>query len=124
MLSPAQKQRFARQLLLTEIGPSGQERLCASRVRVPPGADPRAGAVARDYLERAGVSVLSGDGHANALPVPAAEAVRAIAGAPALEEAAAALCGALAAVEAIKAELGVGRAAGMPKLVLAGAKSA
>jgi len=103
MLTPAQKQLFARQLLLEEIGPSGQERLCASRVRVPAGADPRAVAVARDYLERAGLTVLGSDGTANT---------------------AAALCGAFAAVEAIKAELGVGRAADMPGVVLAGAKPA
>ena len=122
MLHPAQKQRFARHILLPEIGEDGQARLCAARVRFPGSADARAADVARSYLERAGIEVLPADaeGAKVSRAVPDTGEVQAIAGSPELVEAAAALCGALAAVEAIKAALGIGRAAGVPAVVLAG----
>jgi hypothetical protein len=115
MSSLAQRQRYARHLLLSEIGEAGQARLSAAQVRVRAASDPRAQAVARDYLERAGLTVLdAGPGAELEVPVPDAQAVRAVAGSEALEEAAATLAGAFAAVEAIKAVLGVGVHAALP----------
>ena len=105
-------QRFARHLLLAEIGPAGQARLCAARVRIADEADARAARVARDYLERAGLEVDAAGG--DAVEVARAEAVRALAGRAELEEAAAALAGAFAAVEAIKAQLDAGTRAALP----------
>jgi hypothetical protein len=117
-------QRYARHLLLAEIGPAGQARLCSARVRVAAASDPRAAHATREYLERAGL-VLQVDASGAAatvdmLPVDAA-AVRALAGRAELDEAAAALAGAFAAVETIKAVLGVGTPAALPRaLSLAG----
>ena len=98
--------RFARHLLLPEIGASGQERLSAARVRTSEGVDAGARAVLSEYLTRAGVRVDPEGEHAVSLAT-AAE-VEALAGAPELLEAARALTGALAAVEAIKAVLELG----------------
>jgi hypothetical protein len=112
-------QRFARHLLLAEIGTAGQARLCAARVRVAEGADERAARVTRDYLERAGLEVDAGA--RDAVDVPDANRLRALAGRAELEEAAAALAGAFAAVETIKAVLDVGAPAALPAaLCLAG----
>jgi len=112
-LTPAQKRRYARQVLLREFGEAGQLRLCATQARLPSDADPRAAAVAADYLARAGLAV--GDAvAARELQLPDRDAVRALAGSPSLEQAASALCGAFAAVEAIKAALGVGASAKLP----------
>jgi hypothetical protein len=126
MSSLAQRQRYARHLLLSEIGETGQARLCAARVRVRVTSDPRAVAVARDYLERAGLEVLdAGDAGAGLdVPVPDAQAVRVLAGGEALEEAGAALAGAFAAVEAIKAVLGVGVYAELPSALSLGPEQA
>jgi hypothetical protein len=104
-LSSTERTRFARHLLLPEIGASGQERLCAARVRVVAGADAEAAAIARDFLERAGVSCAT---EGRELFVPAASEVEALAGDPLLLEAARALSGALAAVEAVKVILEIG----------------
>jgi hypothetical protein len=122
-LGAVDKRRHARQLLLAEIGERGQERLCATRVQLAADADPRAAVVARDYLERAGMQVLdasAGDAQAagvdaSALPMAVVDsaAVRALAGHPALDEAAAALAGAFAAVEAIKQALDLPRGAAL-----------
>ena len=98
--------RFARHLLLPEIGASGQERLNAARVRVSEGADAGARAVSSEYLARAGLRVSPEGEHAVSLPTGAE--VEALAGAPELVEAARALVGALAAVEAVKAVLELG----------------
>jgi hypothetical protein len=106
MLSAADKQRYARHLLLAEVGEAGQERLCAAQVQLPVDMDPRAAQVARDYLKRAGVAIGSA-GTAVALRVDRASA-QALAGDQLLEPAAAALLGALLAVEQIKAQLGLG----------------
>jgi hypothetical protein len=106
-LSPQQKQRYARQVLLTEIGEAGQLRLCGARVRVGAESDPRAAAVATDYLLRAGLE-LTEDGAAPELVLGDPTAIRALAGTSDFEHAAAALAGAYSAVEAIKVALGVG----------------
>jgi hypothetical protein len=111
MLSAADKKRFARHVLLTEIGIAGQERLLHSAVSMPEGADARAAEVATDYLQRAGLRV---DPTGSAVGVPEADALRALAGHDELHEAAAALSGAFAAVEAIKRALYVGQPAALP----------
>jgi hypothetical protein len=115
-------QRYARHLLLAEIGTAGQARLCAARVRIAGAADARATRTACDYLERAGLSIAAGAGEqVEAVAVADANAVRALAGCVELEEAAAALAGAFAAVETIKAVLGAGVSAQLPAaLTLAG----
>jgi hypothetical protein len=112
MLSAADKQRYARHLLLVEVGEAGQERLCAAQVELPADMDLRAAKVARDYLERAGVVVGSAGTAATAFADRAA--VQALAGDALLEPAAAALLGALHAVEQIKMELGVGETVQLP----------
>ena len=111
MLSAADRKRFARHVLLTEIGVAGQERLLKSAVSVPEAADARAAEVAADYLTRAGLRV---DAAGAAVAVPGAEALRVVAGRDELHEAAAALSGAFAAVEAIKRALGVGQPSALP----------
>jgi hypothetical protein len=121
-LGRVDKRRHARQLLLAEIGERGQERLCATRVLLSPGADPRATEVTRDYLERAGVQVIAAPAPGSEdrpfeLEVASAAAVRALAGRPDLDEAAAALAGAFAAVEAIKRALGLSQRAALPPVL-------
>jgi hypothetical protein len=106
-LDADQRVRFARHLLLTEIGSAGQERLCAAAVSFAADADPEAKRVAEQYLGRAGVRV--GAGGADVKILDGDEIAR-LAGDPALVPAAQALAGAYAAVEVIKAVLGVGRA--------------
>jgi hypothetical protein len=119
-LSPQRKQRYARQVLLAEIGESGQLRLCEARVRIAPCSDPRAAAVATDYLQRAGLE-MTRDAATPELLLGDAVAIDALSGASGFEHAAAALAGAFAAVEAIKAVLGAGQPARLPAgLVLAG----
>lgn len=103
-LDAAARRRYARQLLLGEIGEAGQERLLTAGFR--PGADGDAGAyaVAAEYLERAGCSAQE---HGVELHVPTQDAVMWFAGSSALRESAAAIMGALAAVEHIKEVLGI-----------------
>lgn len=116
MSAPVQRQRYARHMLLSEIGEAGQARLCATRVRTLARSDPRVRAVALDYLERAGLTVSHADAADADLDAPLLDAagVRALAGWDGLEEAAAALAGAFGAVEVIKAVLGVGTRAELP----------
>lgn len=117
MLSPADRQRYARHLLLVEIGEAGQARLRAAPLQLPVDADPRASSVAREYLERAGVGEGAGErGGTGGTAVPQLnrDAVRVFAGDPQLEHAAAAVLGALHAVEVIKAELGLGTPLQLP----------
>ncbi len=112
MLTAEQRTRYARHLLLAELGEEGQERLCAARVRLRGGADARASAAAGDYLARAGVTVAEDGVELAALP--ASDDVARLAGDALLEDAAAILAGAFVAVEAIKRAAGVGTAAALP----------
>lgn len=113
-LGDRERTLYARHLLLPEIGKGGQAALCASVVHAAEGADPRAALVARDYLERAGVRWSDGaEGLRVDVPPPAE--VERLAGADGLVEAAAAVAGAFAAVEAIKRIVGAGTAAALPE---------
>ncbi len=96
-LTVEQKRRYVRHLLLPEIGAAGQERLCGAAFR---GGGCRAARIAADYLRRAGMRE-----DPAALPLAVA---------PVDDPVIAALAGAFAAVERIKAELGVGRPAQLP----------
>jgi hypothetical protein len=107
VLSDSDKRLYSRQMLLTELGVAGQERLCAARTRTREHADARASEVATDYLARAGVCADAGPDSVE-VAVPSAERVDALAGDPQLRECAAWLAGAFAAVEAIKAITGAG----------------
>ena len=110
-LDAAARRRYARQILLGEIGESGQERLLGATFRSSGTADPRAFAVAADYLARAGLS--ENDAGADVW-VPDREAVAKFAGLPTLEEPAAAVIGAFCAVEHLKAALGIAEACPFP----------
>ena len=121
MLSDSQKRAYARQISLPEIGFSGQERICASRVRVEGQDD--AHAIASEYLARAGVQLTEApDGGAEESSDAAAASVRissndvaALAEHPSLAHAARFFVGAWHAVEALKHVLPEGRAAGLPE---------
>jgi hypothetical protein len=110
VLTDADKAKYARQILLTELGAAGQERLGATRVQLVSDADPRAAEVARAYLERAGVGAHAQgvDQAASVVAIASTGRIAQVAGDPALEDCAAWLLGALAAVEAIKSASGVG----------------
>jgi hypothetical protein len=113
-LSDRQLRLYARQVIVAEIGRAGQERLCASSVAIAAGADARAAAVTREYLQRAGLELCASESEASGgIAVAAAPEVRACAGEPELESCAAWLLGAWAAVEAVKERLGVGRPASL-----------
>jgi len=119
-LSPQEKRRYARQVLLAEIGEAGQLRLCGARVRVGRESDRGAAGVATDYLVRAGLEA-TGDAAARELVLPDSSTLQALAGSRSFEHAAAALAGAFGAVEAIKAVLGAGVPGALPPdLVLRG----
>lgn len=105
-LTDAQRRRYARHLLLAELGEHGQARLVASRVRFDADADAGAREVAQSYLARAGVEEDAAEG--TPVDVMGYAALLQLAGRPELIEAARALSGALAAVEAIKALAGFG----------------
>jgi hypothetical protein len=110
-LDAAARRRYARQLLLGEIGEAGQKRLLAARFRQGADADSGAYAVAADYLERAGCSR---DDTGAELRVPRSSDVMRFAGSMALREPAAAIMGAFAAVEHIKEVLGIAPARELP----------
>ena len=111
-LTAAQRSRYARHLLLREVGEQGQARLCEAEVAVTQAADEDAAAIARDYLGRAGITV------ADAAPlecdVSTGDEVTRLAGGPLLRDAAAALAGAFAAVETIKQITGAGQPGQLP----------
>jgi len=111
-LTARQRTRYARHLLLPEIGLAGQERLLSARVTLPAHADARVARAARVYLERAGVQVDLAGAAETALADRAS--VEQMAGSTALEPAAAALAGALGAVEAIKEVLQLGHKGDAP----------
>ena len=106
-LAPDARRRFARHLSLAEVGEAGQERLSAAPMPELAG-DPRAVAVARLYLERAGLD--GGERDGAVIDAGSRARVRALAGSEGLEEAAAFVLGAFAAVEHLKHVLEVGRA--------------
>jgi hypothetical protein len=126
VLSDADKALYARQILLSEVGLEGQQRLLDAQSRVADGADARVTAVARDYLARAGVGSPQPSGSdlqpgPRELVVDAAlgTEVARVAGDSELEDCAAWLLGAFAAVEAIKAAVGAGTPAALdPEFVL------
>jgi hypothetical protein len=106
VISDADKALYARQILLPELGMDGQARLHATPVRFGAGGDLRVVAVAREYLQRAGVRTQQDA--SSGLVVASSREVAARAAEPELEECAAWLLGALTAVEAIKAGAGAG----------------
>ena len=114
-LSARERARYARQLLLPQLGEAGQARLLAARVHAPRGADASALSVASEYLERAGMRVVleserdrpdTASECTLELSGLAPDEVARVAGEPALQEAARALVGALAAVDAVRAVVG------------------
>lgn len=100
-LSPGQLDRYARHVLLAEIGEAGQERLLHASFWLE-GLAPSAASIAREYMERAGMA--------------AAEPAAATAAEPAA--ATASVLGAWHAVEQIKATLGLGTPAAFPATLL------
>jgi hypothetical protein len=110
-LDAAARRRYARQLLLGEIGESGQERLLEAGFRRGADGDGDAYAVAANYLERAGCPR---DDRGTDVVVPTTSSVIRFAGSPALREPAAAVMGAFAAVEHLKGVLGIAAARELP----------
>jgi len=110
-LDAAARRRYARQLLLGEIGESGQERLLDAGFHRGADGDVGAYAVAAEYLERAGCSH---DESGVVVHVPNESAVARFAASPALQEPAAAIIGAFSAVEHLKEVLGIGVARQFP----------
>jgi hypothetical protein len=110
-LDAAARRRYARQLLLGEIGESGQERLLEARFRRAADGDAEAYAVAAEYLRRAGCVE---DESGSEVRVPDTDAVIRFAGSPALREPAAMVLGAFSAVEHLKEVLGISAARELP----------
>lgn len=110
-LQGAQRRRYARQLLLSEVGEAGQETLLAARFRPNAGCDREAYAVASDYLERAG---LAPEPSGAEVRVTDADAIERLAGSPSLREAAVWIAGSFAAVEHLKEVLGIAAARDLP----------
>lgn len=98
-MTPEDRARFARHLSLPEIGAAGQAKLSSARVRVAPGTDPRVAKWALDHAGRVG-ALASESGHP--ITEATAGAVRDLAGRPELEDTAAFLLGALAALELVR----------------------
>ena len=111
-LDATARRRYARQLLLGEIGEAGQERLLDASFRREPSGDADACAVAAEYLRRAGCPETKGDGAP--MHAPPTEAVVRFAGKGFLRAPAAAVLGAFAAVEHLKAVLEVGEPQDFP----------
>jgi len=110
-LDAAARRRYARQLLLGEIGESGQERLLEAGFHRDADGDADAYAVAAEYLERAGCSH---EESGAAVHVPNESAVMRFAASPTLRDPAAAIMGAFSAVEHLKEVLGIGPAREFP----------
>lgn len=110
-LRGAQRRRYARQLLLGEIGERGQEHLLVARFRPTASCDPDAYAVAADYLQRAGLAF---DPSGTEIRTPGADAIEGLAGSSDLRDAAAFIAGAFAAVEHLKEVLGIAPARELP----------
>jgi hypothetical protein len=109
-VTPEDRSRFARHLSLPEIGAAGQAKLSSARVRVAPGTDPRVARWAIDHATRVGARQ---DEAGRAITDAAATAVRELAGRPELEDAAAFLLGALAALELVRTTTLAGEVAPM-----------
>ena len=103
-LGADQRLRYARQLLVPEIGLAGQERLCAARVAVPPAL----ASWAAPYLAGAGLAVSSAGSNANweSNSVDAPSLASPLADVPSTPVASA-IAGSWFAVETIKRELGL-----------------
>jgi hypothetical protein len=127
VLTDSQKRLYSRQILLSEIGFPGQERICGARVRLVRDTDADARSVAREYLVRAGVQVV--DEHDAHDAVDAADGgivvgraghevdvarFSGLSGDPRLAPAVRYLAGSMVAVEALKQILGQGRAGTLP----------
>jgi hypothetical protein len=110
-LDAAARRRYARHLLLGEIGESGQECLLKSGFRPGLNSDADAYQVAAAYLERAGCS-RKDDGRE--VRIADSQAVMRFAGSTKLREPAAAVAGAFAAVEHLKEVLGIAPARDLP----------
>ena len=121
-LSSAARQRYARQILLGEIGEEGQDRLLSARFGQDESSDGQAYAKAADYLRRAGCTE---DPGAEPIRVPSGPLVDAFAGGrPRYREAAATVLGALAALEFLKKALLLPKGGELPPgLTLLGEKS-
>jgi hypothetical protein len=130
-LSDEQRVRYARHLLLPELGESAQLRLLAGSVRFARGVAEGTKEVAGEYLRRAGVKVIEaeaahahgdvnvdGDGDVNVDAATLLLSPLPLSCAPELAEAAHAVAGAFAAVEAIKAIVGLGQAARLDRDLL------
>ena len=123
-LTAHDRTRYARHLLLPQLGEAGQARLLDTRLRVRGAVDAGVLEVARTYLGRSGVTLVdaptegaphAGDEHASELALATESEVARVAGRPALVEAARALLGALSAVDAIRTAAGLGTGAGLPE---------
>ena len=125
VLTESERRLYARHVLLSELGATGQAQLCASEVSIAHNAAPAAAEVAREYLQRAGVQVVElptqpGSAVQSMLvDVATQDGVSDLAGDPALESCAAWLAGAWAAVEAIKRCAGIGTAGSIVEAPLA-----
>ena len=105
-LDATARRRYARQLLLGEIGQAGQERLFTAGFRREAEGDADAYAVAAEYLRRAGCPETESGG--TSIGAPTTEAVMRFAGSESLRAPAAAVLGAFAAVEHLKQALEIG----------------
>lgn len=117
MLDAEQRILYARQRALVAIGDAGQEALLASSLGAPL-SDPRAEAVRRDYLLRAGVPDAPTGADVGGTATPPRHAAdgptaAALAGDPRLLPPAELLLGAFAAVERVKAVVGFGQPASL-----------
>ena len=99
-LDATARRRYARQLLLGEIGEAGQERLSAAVFCRRAESDADAYAVAAEYLRRAGCRESESDG--TPMRASSTDAVTHFAGSASLRAPAAAILGAFAAVEHLK----------------------
>lgn len=104
-LTPEDRVRYSRQILLPEIGQSGQERLCNASFAFSSDLDEEAAKIAAVYLQRAGLAL--DPASPRKVSAPARNALDVMAREPGTEHAVAAVTGALAAVETIKSVLGL-----------------
>lgn len=91
----SQAHRFARHLVLSEIGPEGQSKLNAMEFAVPTG---RGGRIAAEYLRRAGAKAKTGS---TMIPISSSDST------PQTRVAIDTTHGILGALEALRRELGM-----------------